>query len=96
MNSSTPREVFILNIDFEKAYNHVRWEFLEEVLHKKGFYHKWMICVMQLVRGENIDFFKNKKNITEGVLGRRSTTHKSLFAKTIHKVQHLLRLGQNL
>ena len=27
-------EVFILNIDFEKAYDQVRWDFLEEVLDK--------------------------------------------------------------
>lgn len=27
----------ILKIDFEKAYDNIRWDFVEEVLIKKGF-----------------------------------------------------------
>lgn len=66
----TKEEVFILKIDFEKAYDRVRWEFLEEILHKKGFDPKWTSWVMQLVRGGqkevNINgeiktFFQNKR-----------------------------------
>jgi hypothetical protein len=32
----------IFKIDFEKAYDRVRWDFLEEVLHGKGFPKKWV------------------------------------------------------
>ncbi|TQE06757.1 hypothetical protein C1H46_007626 [Malus baccata] len=31
----------VLKIDFEKAYDHVEWRFLEEVLQRKGFGNRW-------------------------------------------------------
>ena len=34
-------EGVIFKIDFEKAYDHVRWVFLDQVLEKKGFNPKW-------------------------------------------------------
>ncbi|RVW23395.1 Transposon TX1 uncharacterized 149 kDa protein [Vitis vinifera] len=34
-------EGVIFKIDFEKAYDHVRWDFLDQVLEKKGFSPKW-------------------------------------------------------
>lgn len=43
--------VFIFKIDFEKAYVRVRWEFLEETMHNKGFDQQWVSWMMQLVRG---------------------------------------------
>ena len=33
---NSKEEVFILKLDFEKAYDRVRWDFIE-VLHKKNF-----------------------------------------------------------
>lgn len=68
-------EVFILTIDFEKAYDRVRWDFLEEILHKKGCDHKWVSWMMQLVRGGqtviNINgevgpFFRNAQGVRQG------------------------------
>ncbi|GKA17175.1 RNA-directed DNA polymerase, eukaryota [Tanacetum coccineum] len=35
------KQAFIFKVDFEKAYNSVRWEYLDEVLHKFGFGVKW-------------------------------------------------------
>lgn len=48
---SSREETFILKLDFEKAYDRVQWEFLEEVLHKKGFGPRWTSWIMQLVKG---------------------------------------------
>ena len=34
-------EGLVLKIDFEKAYDHVEWRFLDEVLQRKGFGNRW-------------------------------------------------------
>ncbi|RVW69473.1 Transposon TX1 uncharacterized 149 kDa protein [Vitis vinifera] len=34
-------EGVVFKIDFEKAYDHVKWDFLDRVLKKKGFSPKW-------------------------------------------------------
>ena len=34
-------EGVVFKIDFEKAYDHVRWDFLDQVLEKKGFSPRW-------------------------------------------------------
>jgi len=39
---NSKEEVFILKLDFEKAYDRVRWDFIEEVLHKKNFDPQWV------------------------------------------------------
>jgi hypothetical protein len=43
----------ILKIDFEKAYDRVSWNFLEQVMHGKGFPDQWISWVMSTVRGGN-------------------------------------------
>lgn len=35
------KEGLVFKVDFEKAYDHVRWCFLDKVLEKKGFGWKW-------------------------------------------------------
>lgn len=37
-------------IDFEKAYNHVDWIFLDEVMGKKGFGVKWTAWMQNCIR----------------------------------------------
>ncbi|RVW70579.1 hypothetical protein CK203_060646 [Vitis vinifera] len=34
-------EGIVFKIDFEKAYDHVKWDFLDQVLEKKGFSPRW-------------------------------------------------------
>ena len=44
----------VLKIDFEKAYDRVRWDFLEKVMKGKGFPSKWINWVMSTVRGGRV------------------------------------------
>jgi hypothetical protein len=44
----------ILKIDFEKAYDRVKWTFLEQNLVGKGFPQKWISWVMQIVWGGQV------------------------------------------
>ena len=34
-----------LKVDFEKAYDSVRWEFLYDMLHRIGFHSKWIMWI---------------------------------------------------
>ena len=38
----------ILKLDFEKAYDKVKWPFLQQVLHLKGFSNKWISWIQQV------------------------------------------------
>ena len=41
----------LFKIDFEKAYDSIKWEFVEEVLTRKGFDLKVRHWIMSTVRG---------------------------------------------
>jgi hypothetical protein len=41
----------IMKIDFEKAYDKVKWNFLEEVMKTKNFPDRWIDMVMRTWRG---------------------------------------------
>lgn len=41
----------ILKIDFEKAYDRVRWDFLEQVMMGRNFHPTWIKWVMDTVKG---------------------------------------------
>lgn len=51
---SKKKKGLILKIDFEKAYDRVRWDFLEEVMRGKGFPNQWINWVMQTVEGGKV------------------------------------------
>ena len=51
LRSKKKMEGVILKIDFEKAYDSISWDFVEEVLIKKGFDEKPRTWIMCSVRG---------------------------------------------
>ena len=65
----------VLKLDYEKAYDRVSWNFLEEMLFSRGFGGKWRSWLSKVVRGgslcirindENSIFFKPGKGLREG------------------------------
>jgi hypothetical protein len=51
LNRSKSKEL-ILKFDFEKAYDKVRWDFLEIVMRGEGFPSEWVSSRMQTVHGK--------------------------------------------
>jgi hypothetical protein len=65
----------LLKLDFEKAYDRVNWEFLREVLLRKGFSAGMVHWLMQLVsggqtainiNGEVGQYFRNARGVRQG------------------------------
>jgi hypothetical protein len=68
-------EAVLLKLDFEKAYDRVNWQFLREVLIRKGFDIAYVHRIMQLVSGgqtaisineEVGPYFHNKRGVRQG------------------------------
>ncbi|WVZ51322.1 hypothetical protein U9M48_002476, partial [Paspalum notatum var. saurae] len=62
-------------IDFEKAYDKVRWEFLRQALRMKGFNSTWCTWVQTCVQGGNVgikvndqlgSYFQSRKGLRQG------------------------------
>jgi hypothetical protein len=49
----------IFKIDFEKAYDKVKWSFLQQILRMKGFSQKWCEWVHNFTQGGNINIKVN-------------------------------------
>ena len=65
----------ILKIDFEKAYDKVKWDFLQQTLRMKGFDPKWCEWVKFFIEGGNVGikvndqvgpYFQTKKGFRQG------------------------------
>jgi hypothetical protein len=46
--------VVILKLDFEKAYDKVKWSFLQQMLMMKGFSPKWCALINDFVSGGSV------------------------------------------
>lgn len=62
MKKTKQKEV-ILKLDFQKAYDTVRWDFLEETLLGMGFRTKWTNCIMECVRTASMSILVNGSSL---------------------------------
>jgi hypothetical protein len=62
-------------LDLSKAYDRVDWVFLEEVMHKMGFFHRWiqwiMVCVTTVrysvkFNGSLLEAFSPTRGLRQG------------------------------
>nr|GEV49703.1 hypothetical protein [Tanacetum cinerariifolium] len=44
------RQLLVFKVDFEKAYDSVRWDFLDDILRKFGFGEKWCKWILSCLR----------------------------------------------
>ncbi|GJY56466.1 RNA-directed DNA polymerase, eukaryota, partial [Tanacetum coccineum] len=69
------KQSLIFKVDFEKAYDSIRWDFLDDVLRKFGFvdkWCKWIQCCLHssrgsiIINGSPMDEFKFGKGLKQG------------------------------
>jgi len=69
------RDGIILKIDFEKAYDKVKWPFLQQTLRMKGFSSKWCRLIECMVTGGRVGikvndyvgpYFQTKRGLRQG------------------------------
>jgi hypothetical protein len=65
----------VLKIDFEKAYDKIKWPFLEQTLRMKGFSAEWRAMIHSFVSGGSVaikvnddlgHYFQTKKGLRQG------------------------------
>jgi hypothetical protein len=71
----TKQSRVILKLDFEKAYDKVRWSFLLQTLWMKGFSSKWISWIKTFISGGSVavnvnddvgHYFQTKKGLRQG------------------------------
>ena len=67
--------LFFYELDIEKAYDHLNWDFLYQVMDKMGLGRKWLNwirwCISMasfsvLVNGTSIGFFQSSRGLRQG------------------------------
>jgi len=53
------RSAFCFKVDYEKAYDSVRWNFLFDMLHRLGFHSKWIKWVTGCLKSSSISVLIN-------------------------------------
>ncbi|KAL6225189.1 hypothetical protein ACLB2K_004040 [Fragaria x ananassa] len=61
LQKSDKEGAFSLKLDMNKAYDRVKWSFLEKVLQKLGFSDSWVKLVMSCVTSVNYSIILNRK-----------------------------------
>ena len=68
-------DALVFKVDFEKAYDKIKWPFVILMLEQKGFPDKWCDWVMETMRGGHVGvkindeigtFFKTYKGLRQG------------------------------
>ena len=58
---SKKKEGMVFKVDFEKAYGHVRWRFLDFAMERKGFGLRWRKWLRGCLKSANISIMVNGK-----------------------------------
>lgn len=77
--NTTKEEMFILKINFKKAYDRVRLDFLEDVLRAKGFDPLWISWMRQFVQGGGGRWQLISMARSEHSLGIREVSDKAIL-----------------
>ncbi|GKA81562.1 RNA-directed DNA polymerase, eukaryota [Tanacetum coccineum] len=62
---SKKKQSLIFKVDFEKAYDSVRWDFLDDVLKKFGFGNKWCDWIQKCLRSSRGSIIINRSHTKE-------------------------------
>ncbi|GJS54022.1 RNA-directed DNA polymerase, eukaryota [Tanacetum coccineum] len=80
---SKKRQTMIFKVDFEKAYDSVRWDYLDDVLHKFGFGSKWRHWIqncLQSSKGSILSLHLSFQNVVNEGQWSESNIHTMILA----------------
>ncbi|GKE23403.1 RNA-directed DNA polymerase, eukaryota, reverse transcriptase zinc-binding domain protein, partial [Tanacetum coccineum] len=83
------KQSLIFKVDFEKAYDSVRWDFLDDILVKFGFGIKWRGWIQNCLNSSNGFLNWKLKTLSNGEDGSTPIFHMSIY-KVPSSVLHLL------
>nr|GEU80679.1 RNA-directed DNA polymerase, eukaryota, reverse transcriptase zinc-binding domain protein [Tanacetum cinerariifolium] len=97
------KQSLIFKVDFEKAYDSVRWDFLDDILKKFGFGNKWCAWIQSCLRssrGLRINMSKSKimgVHVEDEKVGKDTNTGVwSCWTNIVNEIKILRRQGVNV